>query len=105
MPEPEWSRANRWLTVVLITPEAFGVDREQVRLALGEEDIEARPVWKPMHLQPVFTVAAQSLKLKAERDEKDIQNPKPKTTRVGLLGEKLQKTCLRGGCVCHRVPL
>ena len=54
MPEPEWSRSNRWLTVVLITPEEFGVDREQVRLALGDEDIEARPVWKPMHMQPVF---------------------------------------------------
>ena len=54
MPEPEWNRSNRWLTVVLITPEVFGADREDVRLALGEEDIEARPVWKPMHMQPVF---------------------------------------------------
>ena len=54
MPEPAWSRSNRWLTVVLITPEEFGVDREEVRVALGEEDIEARPVWKPMHMQPVF---------------------------------------------------
>ncbi len=66
MPEPEWSRSNRWLTVVLITPEEFGADREQVRLALEEENIESRPVWKPMHLQPVFTVEAQSSKLKAE---------------------------------------
>ena len=54
MPEPEWSRSNRWLTVMLITPEVFGEDREQVRLALEAENIEARPVWKPMHLQPVF---------------------------------------------------
>ena len=54
MPEPEWSRSNRWLTVILITPDAFGADREQVRLALEEENIESRPVWKPMHLQPVF---------------------------------------------------
>ena len=56
MPEPDWSRSNRWLTVVLITPEEFGADREQVRLALEGENIEARPVWKPMHLQPVFQV-------------------------------------------------
>ena len=54
MPEPEWSRSNRWLTVILITPEEFGADREAVRLALEAENIEARPVWKPMHMQPVF---------------------------------------------------
>ncbi len=35
-------------------PAAFGADREQIRVALEAEDIEARPVWKPMHLQPVF---------------------------------------------------
>ena len=56
MPEPAWSRSNRWLTVVLISPELFGVDREAVRLALEAENIEARPVWKPMHLQPLFDV-------------------------------------------------
>lgn len=59
MPEPEWSRANRWLTVILITPEIFGADREQVRLALESENIESRPVWKPMHLQPVFEMMNQ----------------------------------------------
>jgi len=56
MPEPVWSRSNRWLTVILITPEELGADRETVRLALEAENIEARPVWKPMHLQPVFQV-------------------------------------------------
>lgn len=68
MPEPEWSRSNRWLTVVLITPEEFGADRETVRLALEKENIEARPVWKPMHMQPVFDVLgrkALGLRLKA----------------------------------------
>jgi len=54
MPEAAHGRCNRWLTVILITPEAFGADREAVRLALDKENIEARPVWKPMHLQPVF---------------------------------------------------
>ena len=54
MPEPERSRSNRWLTVILITPEEFGADRETVRLALEKENIEARPVWKPMHMQAVF---------------------------------------------------
>jgi len=42
MPEPELSRSNRWLTVILITPEKFGADREHIRLALEEENIEAR---------------------------------------------------------------
>jgi pyridoxal phosphate-dependent aminotransferase EpsN len=48
------SRANRWLTCVLIDAATFGASREDVRLALEAADIEARPVWKPMHLQPVF---------------------------------------------------
>lgn len=54
MPETPGSRATRWLTCVLIEPKKFGADREAVRLALEAENIEARPVWKPMHLQPVF---------------------------------------------------
>ncbi len=57
MPEAQYGRSNRWLTVLLINPEEFGADRDDVRLALEEENIEARPVWKPMHMQPVFQVA------------------------------------------------
>ncbi|MEQ1690771.1 MAG: aminotransferase class I/II-fold pyridoxal phosphate-dependent enzyme [Gemmatimonas sp.] len=48
------SRANRWLSVVIIDRQHFGVDAETVRLALEAENIEARPVCKPMHQQPVF---------------------------------------------------
>jgi dTDP-4-amino-4,6-dideoxygalactose transaminase len=54
-PEAPWGRHTRWLTCLTIDPEAFGADRESLRLALDEARIEARPVWKPMHLQPVFT--------------------------------------------------
>ena len=54
MPEASYGRATRWLTCALIDPEAFGADREAIRLALAAKDVEARPVWKPMHLQPVF---------------------------------------------------
>jgi dTDP-4-amino-4,6-dideoxygalactose transaminase len=54
MPEAAWGCHNRWLTVILIDPTRFGADREAVRLALEAENIEARPVWKPMHRQPVF---------------------------------------------------
>ncbi len=55
MPEAPWGRSNRWLTCLTIDMEASGTSREKVRLALEEVDIEARPVWKPMHLQPVFS--------------------------------------------------
>lgn len=54
MPEAEWGRHTRWLTCITIDPAAFGADRDTVRLALEAENIEARPVWKPMHLQPIF---------------------------------------------------
>ena len=54
MPEAPWGRHSRWLTTLTIDPEEFGTDREAVRLALESENIEARPVWKPMHQQPIF---------------------------------------------------
>lgn len=54
MPEPEWSRGNRWLTCITVDPDEFGADREDIRLALEKENIESRPLWKPMHMQPVF---------------------------------------------------
>ncbi|MCU0543791.1 MAG: DegT/DnrJ/EryC1/StrS family aminotransferase [Oscillatoriaceae cyanobacterium Prado104] len=54
MPEADFGRATRWLTCLTVNPAAFGADREQIRLALAKEKIEARPVWKPLHLQPVF---------------------------------------------------
>ena len=54
MPEAPYGRSNRWLTVILITPKEFGADREIVRIALESKNIEARPVWKPMHMQAVF---------------------------------------------------
>ena len=53
-PEATWGRHSRWLTCITIDPGRFGTDREGVRLALEAENIESRPVWKPMHLQPVF---------------------------------------------------
>jgi len=56
-PEAAGMRANRWLTTVCIDPAAAGIDRERVRLALEAENIESRPLWKPMHLQPVFAEA------------------------------------------------
>ncbi len=54
MPEAEWGRHTRWLTCITVDPSAFGATSDEIRLALEAENIEARPVWKPMHLQPVF---------------------------------------------------
>ncbi len=54
MPEPAWGRGTRWLTCIVVDPKKLGADREAIRLALAEQNIEARPLWKPMHLQPVF---------------------------------------------------
>ena len=55
MPEAEYGRSNRWLTCIQVDPQEFGSTREDLRLSLEAENIEARPVWKPMHLQPVFS--------------------------------------------------
>ena len=54
MPEAPWGMHTRWLTTLTIDPLRFGADREAVRRALEAANIEARPLWKPMHCQPVF---------------------------------------------------
>lgn len=55
--EMEQMKSSRWLTTILINPDQTGTDREQIRLLLGASGIESRPIWKPMHLQPVFNDA------------------------------------------------
>jgi len=54
MPEPDWSFSNRWLTCITVDPDQFGATREDIRLYLEAHNVESRPLWKPMHLQPVF---------------------------------------------------
>lgn len=57
-PEAAGSFSNRWLSCIIINPlQTGGITREDVRLALAAKNIEARPLWKPMHLQPVFEKA------------------------------------------------
>lgn len=46
--------SNHWLSCILVNEKVVGVSREDIRFALLEENIESRPLWKPMHLQPVF---------------------------------------------------
>ncbi len=58
--EPEGFFSNRWLSCILVDPSVTRnkIDREVIRLALEKENIESRPLWKPMHMQPVFAGAA-----------------------------------------------
>lgn len=58
-PEAKESFSNRWLSCLVIdTKKTGGVNREDIRLKLAAQNIEARPLWKPMHLQPVFAGAS-----------------------------------------------
>ena len=53
--EPEGFFSNRWLTTILVDPlKSEGITREDIRIGLENENIESRPLWKPMHLQPIF---------------------------------------------------
>jgi dTDP-4-amino-4,6-dideoxygalactose transaminase len=57
--EPEEFFSNRWLTTIVLDPAQApnGVSNEDIRLSLESQNIESRPLWKPMHLQPVFKEA------------------------------------------------
>jgi dTDP-4-amino-4,6-dideoxygalactose transaminase len=54
MPEPDGHHSTFWLTVLTIDPDAAGITRDDVRLHLESLDVESRPLWKPMHLQPYY---------------------------------------------------
>ena len=53
-PEAPWGTHTRWLSCITVDDKRFGANREQLRESFEARNIEARPVWKPMHLQPVF---------------------------------------------------
>jgi len=50
--------SNYWLTCIVVNPEIAGFTREDIRLTMDAANIETRPLWKPMHLQPVFANCA-----------------------------------------------
>lgn len=56
-PQAVESFSNRWLTAILLNPNEIGISYNELRLALEIENIETRPLWKPMHLQPIFKEA------------------------------------------------
>jgi len=55
-PSPDFN-SNMWLTCIVVDPSVAGFTREDMRLKMEQENIETRPLWKPMHLQPVFADA------------------------------------------------
>jgi dTDP-4-amino-4,6-dideoxygalactose transaminase len=67
-PEPAGSISNRWLSCILVDPSGTnGVNGEQIRLHLEKQNVEARPLWKPMHMQPVFLEAPRFVNGTAEK--------------------------------------
>jgi len=54
LPDAPYGEPTSWLTVVTLDPDVTGVTPEDVRVRLEEHDVEARPAWKPLHLQPAF---------------------------------------------------
>lgn len=57
MPEAEYGVSNRWLSIINIDSGKFGLTPDVLRKELENHNIESRPVWKPMHLQPVFSAS------------------------------------------------
>jgi pyridoxal phosphate-dependent aminotransferase EpsN len=58
MPESDHGLHTHWLSCLTVDPARFGASRDDVLAALAAEDIEARPLWKPMHLQPLYRQSA-----------------------------------------------
>jgi len=90
MPEATYGKSNRWLTVILINQDMFGANNEAVRLALEEENIEARPIWKPMHLQPVFRIKNKGLNIKAKKSTR-------KTYKARVVGGDVSEDLFKRG--------
>lgn len=67
-PETAGAYSNRWLTCILVDPDKNnGLTRETIRLVLDAENIESRPLWKPMHKQPVFESSTSFLNGTSDR--------------------------------------
>ena len=95
MSESPYGRSIKWLIVIMIIPEEFGTARETVRLALEAENIESRPVWKPMHMQPVFN--PQIVSRKGAKAQNNIEKKTYPSRVVG--GEVAEDLFKRGLCL------
>ncbi|MCJ7448012.1 MAG: aminotransferase class I/II-fold pyridoxal phosphate-dependent enzyme [Bacteroidales bacterium] len=100
--EPDKSYfSNHWLTAVIIDAEITGITREDLQKQLEENNIESRPLWKPMHLQPVFSVYPTYLSGVSERL---FQNGLCLPSGTGMTDEERQRVlevllkCIRKVC-------
>ena len=99
MPEASYGCATRWLTCILVDQARACTNREAIRLALEEENVESRPLWKPMHLQPVFAEAPRRGGTVAERLFRDgLCLP----SGSGLSPEDQERVCTRVRSLWHR---
>ncbi len=80
MPEASFGRSTRWLTTLTVDPELSGINRDQIIDALEAENIEARPVWKPLQLQPLYRARGKE-RDKARDKERDKARDKEKDER------------------------
>jgi dTDP-4-amino-4,6-dideoxygalactose transaminase len=68
--------SNHWLSCIVINEKITGFTREELRLEMAQDNIESRPLWKPMHLQPVFEDATYyGAKVVADLFEKGLCLP------------------------------
>ena len=82
--------ANCWLTALLIDPAIAGISAARVIEALDTSDIEARPLWKPMHQQPIFTDASR---LVHGVSEKLFESGLTLPSGSALQQEEIQRVC------------
>ena len=79
MQEAEYGKSNRWLTTLTVDEKVTGISRTQIIDALEKENIESRPVWKPMHMQPLYEkyeyVKSDARDVSAELFEKGLCLP------------------------------
>ena len=110
MPEAAFGRSTRWLTALTVDPKLSGINRDQIIDALEAENIEARPVWKPLHLQPLYRERDRGTGVLSHSDRKnnllqsrgknETKPPSPCLTSPCLsVSEKLfeQGLCLPSG--------
>ncbi len=90
MPIADYGEPNWWLTCIVVDPEHFGAGREEIRLALEAVDVESRPTWKPLHLQPVF---ADLPAVGGEVCARIFQNGLCLPTGSALSEEDLERVC------------
>jgi pyridoxal phosphate-dependent aminotransferase EpsN len=97
MPEPPWGVHTSWLSCFLIDQAQFGASRDNVLDALAAQDIEARPVWKPMHMQPLW-VGAERLGGSIAEELFEMGICLPSSSSMTLAEQERVMAIIRGQC-------